>query len=130
MKKIFLFTTILAALLLTGCAKKTNKSSIAVFVPGIIDDSPTYNMLVQGIKAAVEEKNQTTVYEIQDIVEKKLMGSSRKEVAQSYITYRYNRDVARKSKTKEVFLDIIGAKANIFRVKYLHLNFSSSAIIS
>ena len=59
MKKIFLFTTILAALLFTGCAKKTNKSSIAVFVPGIIDDSPTYNMLVQGIKAAVEEKNQT-----------------------------------------------------------------------
>ncbi len=40
------------------------------------------------------------------------MASSRKEVAQSYITYRYNRDVARKSKTKEVFLDIISAKAN------------------
>ena len=59
MKKIFLFTTILTALLLSGCAKKTNKTAIAVFVPGIIDDSPTYNMLVQGIKAAVEEKNQT-----------------------------------------------------------------------
>lgn len=59
MKKTLLFTTILAALLFSGCAKKTDKTAIAVFVPGIIDDSPTYNMLVQGIKAAVEEKNQT-----------------------------------------------------------------------
>ena len=58
MKKILLFTTILAALLFSGCAKKTEKTSVAVFVPGIIDDSPVYNMLVQGIKAAVEEKNQ------------------------------------------------------------------------
>ena len=58
MKKIFLFTTIILALLFTGCAKKSDKTSVAVFVPGIIDDSPTYNMLVQGIKAAVEEKNQ------------------------------------------------------------------------
>ncbi len=59
MKKILLFTTILAALLFSGCAKKTDKTSIAVFVPGIIDDSPVYNMLVQGIKKAVEEKNQS-----------------------------------------------------------------------
>ncbi len=58
MKKTFLFTTIILALLFTGCAKKTDKTSVAVFVPGIIDDSPTYNMLVQGIKAAVDEKNQ------------------------------------------------------------------------
>ena len=59
MKKLLLFTTILAAILFSGCAKKTDKTAVAVFVPGIIDDSPTYNMLAQGIKAAVEEKNQT-----------------------------------------------------------------------
>ena len=59
MKKILLFTTILAAILFSGCATKTDKTAVAVFVPGIIDDSPTYNMLAQGIKAAVEEKNQT-----------------------------------------------------------------------
>ena len=59
MKKILLFATIILALLFTGCAKKSGKTSIAVFVPGIIDDSPTYNMLVQGIKAAVDEKNQS-----------------------------------------------------------------------
>lgn len=70
------------------------------------------NKIAISVQKQFEDKPQTTVYEIQDAVEKKLMASSRKEVAQSYITYRYNRDVARKSKTKEVFLDIISAKAN------------------
>ena len=56
MKKILLFTTIFAAILSLGFAKSTAKKSIAVFVPGIIDDSPTYNMLVQGVKAAVERR--------------------------------------------------------------------------
>ena len=70
------------------------------------------NKIALSIQKQFEDKLQTTVYEIQDAVEKKLMASSRKEVAQSYITYRYNRDVARKSKTKEVFLDIITAKTN------------------
>ena len=70
------------------------------------------NKIASNVEKQLEDKTQTTVYEIQDLVEKKLMASSRKEVAQSYITYRYNRDVARKSRTKEVFLDIIGAKAN------------------
>ena len=60
MKKIVLFPIIFAAILSMGFAKakKTEKLSVAVFVPGIIDDSPVYNMLVQGVKAAVEEKNQ------------------------------------------------------------------------
>ncbi|MCI9246614.1 MAG: anaerobic ribonucleoside-triphosphate reductase [Clostridia bacterium] len=70
------------------------------------------NKIAISVQKQFEDKPQTTVYEIQDAVEKKLMASSRKEVAQSYITYRYNRDIARKSKTKEVFLDIISAKAN------------------
>ncbi len=59
MKKIFLFTTIFAALMLSGCAKKnsvsSSKKSIAVFVPGIIDNSPVYEMLVKGVREAVEE---------------------------------------------------------------------------
>lgn len=70
------------------------------------------NKIALSVQKQFEDKGQTTVYEIQDAVEKKLMASARKEVAQSYITYRYNRDIARKSKTKEVFLDIISAKAN------------------
>ena len=70
------------------------------------------NKIAMSIEKGLENKDQTTVYEIQDLVEKKLMGSSRKEVAQAYITYRYNRDIARKSKTQEVFLDIISAKSD------------------
>ena len=70
------------------------------------------NKIASGVEKSLEGKLQVTVYEIQDLVEKRLMASSRKEVAQSYITYRYNRDVARKSRTKEMFLEIIEAKAN------------------
>ncbi len=70
------------------------------------------NKIAASVEKQLEGKMQTTVYEIQDAVEKKLMGSSRKEVAQEYITYRYNRDVARKSKTKDMFLEIIETKSN------------------
>ena len=68
--------------------------------------------ITDSIKNQLKDKVQVSVYEIQDLVEKKLMGSSRKEVAQEYITYRYNRDVARKSKTKDMFLEIIETKSN------------------
>ncbi len=57
MKKKILCTIIFAAVLFSGFAKKADKISVAVFVPGIIDDSPVYDMMVQGVKAAVEEKN-------------------------------------------------------------------------
>ncbi len=70
------------------------------------------NKIAIGVEKSLEGKNQTTVYEIQDLVEKRLMATSRKEVAQEYITYRYNRDVARKSKTRDMFLEIIETKAN------------------
>ncbi len=68
--------------------------------------------ITESVKNQLKDRMQVSVYEIQDLVEKKLMGSSRKEVAQEYITYRYNRDVARKSKTKDVFLEIIETKSN------------------
>ena len=70
------------------------------------------NKIAIAVEKQLEGKIQTTVYEIEDMVEKRLMASSRKEVAQSYITYRYNRDVARKSRTKEMFLEIIETKSN------------------
>lgn len=63
------------------------------------------------IEKQLENRDEVSVYEIQDLVEKKLMVSSRKEVATAYITYRYTRDVARKSKTKNVFLDILTSKS-------------------
>ena len=47
------------ALCFAGCANQSNvKKSIAVFVPGIIEDSPIYAMMVDGVKEAVEEYNE------------------------------------------------------------------------
>ena len=68
--------------------------------------------IADSVRNQTKDKIQVSVYEIQDLVEKKLMGSSRKEVAQVYITYRYNRDVARKAKSKDMFLEIIETKSN------------------
>ena len=57
-------------------------------------------------------KEQSTVEEIQDMVEMALMVSPRKEVAKSYIAYRNKRSIARKAKTREMFLEIVDAKSN------------------
>ncbi len=56
--------------------------------------------------------SQMTVEAIQDLVEMELMKSSRKDVAQKYIAYRNQRSIARKAKTREVFLDIVNIKNN------------------
>ena len=92
-------------------------------------DSELANKIASNIEKQlqVENRNQPTVYELQDLVETKLMASSRKEVAQIYITYRYNRDVARKSKTKEIFLDIIGAKSNDITRENANMNADTPA---
>lgn len=42
-----------------------------------------------------------TVEEVQDVVEKKLMQSSRKDVAKAYINYRYKRQLIRESNTTD-----------------------------
>ena len=57
-------------------------------------------------------KEQSSVEEIQDMVELELMKSPRKEVAKSYIAYRDKRSIARKAKTREMFLEIVDAKSN------------------
>ena len=57
MKKT-LFAFAAAALLFSSCSgKKSEKKSIAVFVPGIMADSPIYAKLAEGAQAAVEEFN-------------------------------------------------------------------------
>ncbi len=40
------------------------------------------NKIADAVRKQLEDKKQASVYEIQDIVEKRLMASSRKEVAQ------------------------------------------------
>ncbi len=57
-------------------------------------------------------KTQMTVEAIQDMVEVELMKSKRKDVAQRYIQYRNQRSIARKAKTRAVFLDIVNIKNN------------------
>lgn len=59
MKKLTLILLSIITILSFGCSKKTNNTSksIAVFVPGICDDSPVYAMLVKGVTEAVDEYN-------------------------------------------------------------------------
>lgn len=57
-------------------------------------------------------KPQMTVEAIQDAVEVELMRSKRKDVAKAYIQYRNQRSIARKAKTRDVFLDIVNIKSN------------------
>ena len=56
-------------------------------------------------------KEQMSVEEIQDMVEVELMKSPRKEVAKKYIAYRDQRSIARKAKTRDMFLEIIETKS-------------------
>ena len=61
---------------------------------------------------AIKGKSQMTVEEVQDAVELELMKSRRKDVAQKYIAYRNQRNIARKAKTRDLFLEIINIKSN------------------
>ena len=63
-------------------------------------------------RIAARGREQMGVEEIQDAVEIELMKSSRKDVAQKYIAYRNQRSVARRAKTRDVFLDIVNVKNN------------------
>ena len=60
---------------------------------------------------ALHGQEQMGVEQIQDAVERQLMGSRRKDVAQKYIQYRNQRSIARKAKTRNVFLDIVNIKS-------------------
>lgn len=61
---------------------------------------------------AFKGKPQMTVEAIQDAVEVELMKSARKDVAQKYIAYRNQRSIARKAKTRDVFMEIVNIQKN------------------
>ncbi len=63
-------------------------------------------------RISMRGKSQMTVESIQDLVENELMKSARKDVAKAYIKYRNARSVARKAKTRDIFLEIINIKNN------------------
>lgn len=70
---------------------------------------------------------QMTVEAIQDAVEMELMKSSRKGVAQKYIAYRNQRSIARKAKTRDIFLEIINIKSNDITRENANMNADTPA---
>ena len=85
--------------------------------------------LIQKItdRIGMNGKEQMTVEEIQDNVELELMKSSRKEVAKRYIAYRDQRSIARRAKTRDIFLEIIEAKSNDITRENANMNADSPA---
>ena len=78
-------------------------------------------------RIAQRGESQMTVEEIQDLVEMELMKSSRKDVAQKYIAYRNQRSIARKAKTRDVFLDIVNVKNNDITRENANMNADTPA---
>lgn len=70
---------------------------------------------------------QMTVEQIQDMVEMELMKSPRKEVAKKYIAYRDKRSIARKAKTRDMFLEIIETKSNDITRENANMNADTPA---
>jgi len=70
---------------------------------------------------------QMTVEGIQDMVEMELMKSPRKEVAKKYIAYRDKRSIARKAKTRDMFLEIIETKSNDITRENANMNADTPA---
>ena len=83
--------------------------------------------LIQKItdRIGMNGKEQMSVEEIQDNVELELMKSSRKEVAKRYIAYRDQRSIARRAKTRDIFLEIIEAKSNDITRENANMNADS-----
>ena len=82
----------------------------AMLTTGAGEDDTLIYKIVDRIEFKGNE--QSSVEEIQDMVEMELMTSPRKEVAKNYIAYRNKRSIARKAKTREMFLEIVEAKSN------------------
>ena len=72
-------------------------------------------------------KSQVSVEAIQDAIEMELMKSARKDVAQKYIAYRNQRNIARKAKTRDVFMSIVNAKNNDITRENANMNADTPA---
>lgn len=82
----------------------------------------------ENIAVHIESLNRDMSVEgVQDIVEEKLMESSRKDVARKYIIYRNERNKIRKSKTYAVFSSIINAESNDITKENANMNAQTPA---
>lgn len=57
MKKIFFILILTSLFFFNGCSKKLENKAIALFIPGIVDNSPVYAMLKNGVEESVKEYN-------------------------------------------------------------------------
>ena len=108
-----------------------NEEKIRTAIRKAMDQTPhgIDEELIRQISARVDKSGNArmTVEEIQDRVEFELMKSARKDVARSYITYRDQRSIARRAKTRQVFLEIIEAKSNDITRENANMNADSPA---
>ena len=108
-----------------------NEEKIRTAIRKAMDQTPhgIDEELIRQISARVDKSGnpRMTVEEIQDRVEFELMKSARKDVARSYITYRDQRSIARRAKTRQVFLEIIEAKSNDITRENANMNADSPA---
>lgn len=89
------------------------------------EDESILNQIADRI--SYKGKEQMGVEEIQDLVELELMKSARKDVAKRYISYRDKRSIARQSKTRDMFLEIINAKNNEITRENANMNADTPA---
>ena len=85
--------------------------------------------LIQRItdRIGMSGKERMNVEEIQDRVEIELMKSARKDVAKKYIAYRDQRSIARRAKTRDIFLEIIETKNNDITRENANMNADTPA---
>lgn len=110
----------------TGKKQKFKKEKIeeailkAYAVNNEIDDAA--KQFAASIAVHIENlpKDKISIEEIQDIIEKKLMGSSHKDVAKVYINYRYLKDMARSQYTE--LINAVADKLNAKSVQNQNAN--------
>lgn len=96
-----------------------NKAFIEV--DGILYEEDTANDIADEIKYSVKTADHTvSVEEIQDMVEYYLMRSERKDVAKTYIRYRYKREIVRNS--QDDFIKAFSEKINGLAIENQNAN--------
>lgn len=81
--------------------------------------------IAQDIEDSIKET--ISVEQIQDLVEKKLMASKRKDVAKEYIIYRSKRNIARGRKQYDIYMDIVNTVPNDITRENANMNADTPA---
>lgn len=96
-------------------AAKIKKAILKAFIA--VDGEPSEyaeqkaDNIAEYIKNYFKDEAIATIDEIQNLVEKGLMSTRRKDVARAYITYRNQRDEARGNTTDKTFMDFLSGKS-------------------